>query len=137
MALLNNPYNNYKSNKVMTANRGDLVVMLYDAVIKFIKEFKVCLDEKKYQERSKYLDDSMAIIHELKMSINPSYNKKLASNLISIYNYVSSELTSANLNNDSSNLDVLVQVLDEVRVGWIEASKLEKGKKKVEDQFVR
>ncbi|PID29121.1 MAG: flagellar export chaperone FliS [Candidatus Cloacimonadota bacterium] len=128
MALLNNPYNSYKSNKVITANRVDLVVMLYDAAIKFIKEFKICLIENKFQERSKYLDDSLAIIHELKMSINPSYNKKLAGNLISIYNYVSTELTNANINNDPQNLDVLVQVLDEVRIGWVEAGKIEKGK---------
>ncbi|MBN1969798.1 MAG: flagellar export chaperone FliS [Candidatus Delongbacteria bacterium] len=131
MALLNNPYNNYKNNKVTTVNRGELVVMLYDALIRFIKEFKKCLENDDYINRTKYIDDAMAILHELKMSINPNYNQKLADNLISIYNYISNELLNANVKNDITNLDVLVAVLDEVRVGWVEASKLEKEKTKI------
>lgn len=128
MAIVNNPYANYNQTKVTTVSRGDLLIMLYDGAIRFIREMIDSMESNNIQKRVSASDSALAIINELKMSINPEYNPQLANNLMNIYNFCTRTITNSNLNNKSEDLKPLVLVLEELKAGWEEAAKMEKAK---------
>ncbi len=126
MALSHNPYSTYNINKFQTLYRGDLVIMLYNAAIRFIGDVIESIEQNEVEKKVRAIDSSLAIIHELNMSLNFDHNEKLAQNLSNIYSFLTRQLTLANINNDAEVLKPLVDILLKLKLGWQEAIHNEK-----------
>ena len=119
MALNNNPYMNYRNAKVETSSQGDLLVMLYDAAIRFVKEIETHIISKDISKKGMAVDNAFAVLNELQYSINYDHDVKLANNLASLYNFITREISDANINNLANKIPPVIIVIEKLKVGWV------------------
>ncbi len=86
MPMRNNPYKQYQKQGVLTANPGELIVMLYDACIKNMKLAEIFVGEKNYEGANKAYIKAQDIMTELVSSLN--YDYEIAEQLLRIYDFV-------------------------------------------------
>jgi|GEM_PF-69380 len=128
-----NPYqsqmNQYKRMKFETASPEMLILMLYDGAIKNITQAKSMIyDKEQIEPCSNALIKAQNIITELMVSLNFDIGGDIAKNLFNIYEYVNYTLAQANINKNDDNLDVVLQMLKDLRGTWQEVIKINKEK---------
>jgi len=101
-----NPYQQYKENAILTASPEELVLMLYNGIIRFIDEAKTALQKKDYVETNAKIQRAQDIITELMLTLDMNYD--IAKNLYNLYDYMLRRLIDANVKKD-------IEILDEVR----------------------
>lgn len=128
MALVSNPYKSYSTAQVNTVKKGDLLIMLFDAAIRFLRETNIYIKEKKFLEKKTSIDNFQAIITELEMSLNYDHNKELANNLNKIYTFIAREISLANFQNDILKINSVIDILSDLRSAWKDINLQEKNK---------
>ena len=106
-----NATQSYNSIGVNTSNRGQLLVMLYDAAIKFSEKAKVAIQNKQYAIKGENIINVQSIIHELIASLNYDQAPDLCKNLEGLYMYMCEQLTNANINMKTQGLDNTIGLL--------------------------
>ena len=119
MAFNNNPYMNYKNAKVETSSQGDLLIMLYDAAIRFVKEIEVHIISGDISKKGMAVDNAFAVLNELQYSINYDHDTDLANNLNNLYNFITSEISKANISNNAEKIAPIVVVIEKLKSGWV------------------
>lgn len=116
-----NPYANarqaYAESTVMTASREQLVVMLYDGAIRFLRQSAEAMRAGHREQSRNRMRRAEAIIEELNGALDMSYGDVPAS-LRSIYLFCKRQLIEANLNKDATAIDTVVRLLGELRGSW-------------------
>ncbi len=115
---MQNPY--FKS-KVMTADRGQLLLMLYDGAIRFNEQALQLLQEEKKVQALAPMGKSLAIIQELQNMLDNTKAPELCDNLERLYVFLQDQIMSAQLNGGKKNLETVGGILKELRSGWAEA----------------
>jgi flagellar protein FliS len=110
----------YVSTQVSTADRLQLVVMLYDGAITFLNQAKEKMAAQDTAGKGLYLGKALDIIAELNASLNFQEGKEVAANLFHLYNFMTAHLTRANLNWDAAAIDDVIKMLGELRDAWEE-----------------
>ena len=118
---ISNPYSQYVDNQVLTASPGKILIMAYDAAIRFSKLAIQKMKEGNLYEQNRYIDKTQNIILELISTLNPEANPNLAADLESLYVYMYDHLTQANINDDVKMLEDIVTMLSDLRASWAEA----------------
>ena len=124
MVSLNNPYQTYQQNSVMTASPQELTLMLYNGCLKFIKLAKKAMQDKQFEEKNKNLLKAQAIIQELRSTLKQDV--ALSIDLERLYEYQYNQLMEANMKNDAEILDAVMVDLTELRNTWKQAMALAK-----------
>ncbi len=110
----------YFSTKVNTTSREEIVVLLYEAAIKFLEQAKIKIREKDYQEKGNAISKALDIISELDSSLNVEKGGDLAQNLHSMYLFCQSRLLMANLKMDIQIIDEVISMLKGVGSAFAE-----------------
>ncbi|OEF99496.1 flagellar export chaperone FliS [Vulcanibacillus modesticaldus] len=113
---LNNPYQTYQQNTVATASPGELTLMLYNGCIKFIKQAKKAIDDKKIEEKNTNIQKAQNIIRELMVTLNMDY--QISHQMMQLYDYMLNRLVEANIKNDIVILDEVEGFVVEFRDTW-------------------
>lgn len=121
---LNNPYNQYKENSVLTASPQELTLMLYNGALKFIHQGKLFIEQKNIQGANEALKRAQDIISELNLTLDMNY--EISKNLRALYIYIDEKLLQANIKKDVTYLDEPYAMITELRDTWKEAMKLAK-----------
>ncbi len=116
-----NPYSQYLENQVMTATPGKLLIMAYDAAIKFCRVAIEKMAEHNLFEQSTNISKTQRILTELIITLNHKADEQLASNLEALYTYMFDRLTHANLHDDPAAVNEVIDRLTELRSAWAEA----------------
>ncbi|MGI6160423.1 MAG: flagellar export chaperone FliS [Christensenellales bacterium] len=122
MSTAPNPYSAYRQNGIMTANPGELVVMLYDGCIKQVKLSEKHMLEKNWEKVNKHLQNAQDIIMGLIMGLDLQFS--IARDLMALYEYMLESLTRANTNKDTSELTGILEMLTELRSAWDQARRI-------------
>ncbi|MFW5837068.1 MAG: flagellar export chaperone FliS [Desulfovibrionaceae bacterium] len=118
----------YFQTQVTTTSQGELLLMLYDAAIKFLGQAKVHINNKDYAKKGILISKAIDIISELAQSLNKEQGGDLAQNLHQLYFYCSSKLLKANLRMDLDILDEVIQILSGLRSAFAEIIPQQEGK---------
>lgn len=121
----NNSYgktNNYLEQKVMSAKPEELTLMLYDGIIKFIKQTKLFNEKKDVEESNRSNLKAQAIIEELRATLN--MDVEISTNFEKLYTFMNERLVEANISKDNAILDEVLELATEFRDSWKEAMKL-------------
>jgi flagellar protein FliS len=118
-------YDEYKKNKIVTASGVELIVQLYDEVIKnaqrarmiLKKSEKLTFDEIK--EKTSAINKAVNIVTGLADALDMEKGGEISLHLSKLYEFVNMRLLSANLNGDPVMLDESLRILCELREGWI------------------
>lgn len=122
--MVSNPYAVYQNSAVTTANSQELTLMLYDGALKFMRLAKLAIEQGNSDLKNTNIQKTQAIFQELRLTLN----KKIAvsANLDSLYEYMWRRLVDANVKNDTTILDEVLDFTTELRDTWKEAMKLAK-----------
>ena len=107
----------------MTSSPGQLVVMMYDGVLKFVSIARAgCALPESDPERLKMVQDgvgrSLAIINELRTTLDKEKGGEYAENLERLYDYYSRRLLKAQIAFDDAPLAEVEKLVGTLRDGW-------------------
>lgn len=110
----------YLATQVTTTTQGQLLIMLYDAGIKFLKQAREYMIAKDYAKKGILISRAMDIITELASSLNKDKGGQIAENLQSLYTFCNIQLAQANMKMDHKKLDDVIDILSNIRNAYAE-----------------
>ncbi|WP_371017864.1 flagellar export chaperone FliS [Pseudalkalibacillus sp. JSM 102089] len=116
---MKNPYQTYQQNAVTTSSPQELTLMLYNGCIKFIRLAAMAMEKKNIEAKNMNIIKAQNILQELRSSLNMEI--ELSSSLDPLYEYMISELVSANIANDLGKLKEIEGLAEDFRNTWKEA----------------
>jgi len=129
--------NQYQENQVTTASPEQILLMLYDGAIRFMRRAITGVEENNPEMRISGISKAMAIITEFSNSLNREIGGKIADDLDALYDFMIRELTAANINSDLDKLRAVERLLVDLRQTWgeaVELNKQEKAQEKAPDK---
>jgi flagellar protein FliS len=114
----------YQNNQVSTAGRGQLLLMAYDGMLRFLTEAKRAMLEGDLEAQGTNIAKTQALVLELLCTLDHQAYPLLADNLDQLYRYMYDRLTWANVHDDTVALAEVVRHLHELREAWAEADRL-------------
>lgn len=114
----NNRLSAYKTNNVNTADRGKLVIMIYDHCIKHCKQAIEAMNAGNVEQRTKSIFKAQDGITELMCSLDYEKGGEVAKNLYRLYDFYNRHLTDANLKNEVAHVKDVLNMLQELRNAW-------------------
>lgn len=110
--------NQYKRNAVTTANRGQILIMLYESAIQHIKKAQAAIDRKDIPAKGMAIGKTHDIVNELINSLNFEVGGDVAVNLERLYTFIIEQLVKANLENKKEPLIAAQKVMENLLSGW-------------------
>jgi len=114
----------YLEQKIMAAKPEELTMMLYDGMVKFLKQGILYNDQKNIVKTNNSLQRAEAIIIELNVTLDESF--EISKNLSDIYTFMKTRLVDANVQKESSIIKEVLELAVELRDTWKQAMKLAK-----------
>jgi flagellar secretion chaperone FliS len=95
-----------------------LTLMLYDGALDRIAAARGCMERGFVAEKGQLLTRALAIVGELKGSLDLVRGGAIAGHLDDLYDYMSRRLVEANASNRVEILDEVSSLLRELRLAW-------------------
>ncbi len=124
-----NPYQQYQQQSIMTASPAELLLLLYNGCIRFMKLAKQAIEDKNVQKSHDNLIKAQNIILELVNTLDMDF--EVSKSLMPLYEYIYWKLIRANVDKDAAIVDEALELVIELRDTWLEAAKLVKTQKAV------
>jgi flagellar protein FliS len=109
--------NAYRANSVLTATRGQLVVMLYDGATRFLSQASVAMGEHEIMAAHNKLTRAENIIRHLRNTLDLEQGQ-IAARLESIYTFSLAHLRQARLDQSPRKVDEVNEMLTKLRASW-------------------
>lgn len=119
--LKNSGYAAYANNKIMTASKAELTLMLYDGAIKFCNIAIAAVEEHDIEKAHTNIVKVERIIEEFQSTLNFKY--PVANDFNNVYVYLHERLTQANIKKDKEILEEVLKHLRTMRDTWKEVMK--------------
>ncbi|MBS1983864.1 MAG: flagellar export chaperone FliS [Bdellovibrionales bacterium] len=111
----------YKQTAIKTATPEQVLLMLYEGAIKAAKLAKTHIEKPNVAEKCKQITKVHDIVVELNTSLDHSKSPEVATQLASLYEFCTTQLLKANMNNDTAALDSVIKILTTLYEGWVAA----------------
>ena len=115
---MSNPYRQYQKTAVTTASREKILLMLYEGAIRFIKQAKIAMNEKRIADKGKYISKATAILSELMATLDFKVGGELAVDLENLYVFMIDKLIEGNIENKVESLSQVEGLLNTLYVAW-------------------
>ncbi|MEA5090806.1 flagellar export chaperone FliS [Solidesulfovibrio sp.] len=112
----------YFQTQVSTTTQGDLLIMLFDAALKFLRQAKEKIAARDYAQKGILISKALDILSELQSTLNAQKGGELADRLQKLYFFCSTRLLAANLNLDVAKIDEVMHILTGLREAFNEAN---------------
>lgn len=110
----------YLQTHVQSRSPLELVVMLYDGAIRFLREAQDAMIARDLVAKGRSLSRALAILNELQNNLNFEQGGELAERLDSLYTYMIGRLVDANIKSDPAGIQECLALLDNLRGAWVE-----------------
>jgi flagellar protein FliS len=97
---------------------GQILLMLYDGAIRFLNEAKEAQESNRTDIRTARIHRSQAIISELRATLQHETAPELCQQLDALYCFMIDQLRLANESNAIAPIDVVINLLDDLRSAW-------------------
>lgn len=118
---MNDVYKKYKSQTVQSASREKLLLLLYEAAIKFTKKAIEACEKKDIAERGMNIGRAFDIINELCNTLNHEVGGELSKNLERLYMFITDQYVQANISGNPKPLQDALKILEVLYDGWVKA----------------
>lgn len=116
-----NPYEQYQRNKVLTATPAEVTLMLYEGAIKFCNIAIMAIENNEMEKAHNNIMKTQRIIEEFRNTLDRQY--EVAKDFDRIYVYVLRRLFEANVRKDKEILEEVNGHLRSLRDTWKEVMK--------------
>ena len=110
--------NKYKKTSIETANRGHLLLMLYEAAILHIRKAIEAVESQDLAKKGNHITKAHDILNELQNTLDFKIGGQLAIDLDRLYIFVTEQLIEANLSNSTPPLRTSITILENLLSGW-------------------
>ena len=120
-------YNNrmYKEQSITSMTKGEMLIFLYDEVIKSLTKAKLLMHNNEYEAFEGEINRSQEIINYFLLTLDRRY--PVAAGLNKMYEFFNFELARAKAGRKEGVIDEVLPFIIELRDTWREADKLSKG----------
>ena len=108
----------YRQTMVQSRSPLELVVMLYDGALRFLKETEEAMRRGDLIAKRDALSKSFAILSELQSTLNVDQGGATAESLDSLYIYMINRLTEANIQKNPAPVQEVITLLTGLRDAW-------------------
>jgi flagellar protein FliS len=123
-------YQNYLKQEVEGASQTKIVVLLYEAAIKFMRIAVKAIEDKDVEDAHNNLVRTQNIIYELMSTLNTDAGGDIAEELMKLYDYMIWQLEEANTTKDISAIENVVRIITPLKDAWKEVAAKEHESKK-------
>jgi flagellar protein FliS len=114
----------YQTQSVLTTNPGNLVLMLYDGIARFLHQaidaHGILEDAERIQKMNTNILKAQAILVELRANLDFNAGGDYARDLDRLYDYYLRRLLQANLHKSVEPISEVIRLVAELRSGWDE-----------------
>ena len=114
----------YATAQVNSASPEQILVLLYDAAIRDVKDAIGALQDGDRSRKAKALDQGVKVVTELLSSLRPEKAPEIAANLSNLYDFMIDRMIRSNAQNEDCDLQSVVNLLSELRGAWVEAIRI-------------
>ncbi len=111
----------YKEQSVMTMTQGELLVLLYDELLKRLKRAEISCENQVFDTFEQSIQRAVEILQYLKQTLN--YDYAISRELANLYNFYIKELSRAKASRKVEPIQGIQPLISEVRSAFIEAKK--------------
>lgn len=116
-----NGFQQYKDQSINTMTQGELLLMLYDELVKRLVRASLELDKELYEAFDATVERASEIIRYLDRTLDRRY--PIAGNLHSLYDYFSYELSRVRFGRNRTELERVTKMVRELREAFQSAQK--------------
>lgn len=116
-----NPIQHYKEQSISTMTPNELLLLLYDELVKDLKRCELALDQKQYDLLEASADKSTEIIRYLDDTLDDRY--PISQNLHKLYDYFGYQLARVKIGRNKKVLDEVQGMIGELRDSFRQAEK--------------
>ena len=115
--------NRYKNVQVKTSSPGEILVMLYEGIFRFLTEAKTCMVAGERTRAAERISRVHEILTLLVNSLNREHAPELCDNLQDLYLFSMRQIVAANIEQKPENIDNVLRVLTPLREAWTQVVK--------------
>jgi flagellar secretion chaperone FliS len=112
--------NAYIQTHVQSRSPLELVVMLYDGALRFLREARSAIERQDATGKRAAMSRALAVLSELQSTLNMEKGGAIAEQLDALYTYVNGRMLDASMHGDLAALDESVKILDTLRAAWFD-----------------
>ena len=116
-------YQAYQTNAIHTASPEQLVVMLYDGCLRFLRRAEKAAEEGRPAAVTEAVSRATAIIMELNATLDMDRGGEIAANLRSLYFFLHRHLLDASREGSTDKLRQALGLVGDLRDAFAEAAK--------------
>lgn len=120
-------YAAYKRTDVLSLTPVEIVSRLYVALARSVEEARDAMKQGMTARKGEKIGRAVAILGELRGSLNREEGGQIAENLERLYDYILWQITQANLKDDPAMLESVGRVLAPLVEAWGELADKERG----------
>ncbi len=118
---MNSTVRNYQNANVGTADRGKLILMVYDHCIRWCGVAKEAIASGDVAGRTKAIFKVQDGLTELTCALDYDKGGDIAKNLFRLYDFYNRHLTEANMRNSAENVSDVQGMMENLRDAWDQA----------------
>jgi flagellar secretion chaperone FliS len=111
----------YGAVKVTTASPGQILLMLYDGLLRFLREAQGAMTANDRKRAGERVSRAHAILAELLGSLDPTHAPELCQRLQGVYSFCMQHVVRANLEQNPAKLGEVLAILSPLRDAWVRA----------------
>jgi flagellar protein FliS len=111
----------YRHSQMFTSTPGDLLLALYDGMLRYCLEAKVAIENKNPAAKGQAINRAYDILTELSATLDPKHNPKLCADLTSLYNYWFEKLQEGSMLMRTEPLEEVIRHIGDMRTTWQQA----------------
>ncbi|NQU43445.1 flagellar export chaperone FliS [bacterium] len=116
-------YQDYARTDIQTSDPRAVVVLLYEAAIRFLNQAAIAARQEERMEMSRLILKTNKIIHFLSNALDFEQGAEIAENLHKLYTYMRDILHEANLHADPDKIDEVLNLIKPLHEAWREIAK--------------
>ena len=116
----------YQNNQVTTASPEQILIMLYDGAIRFVRQAKLAIVDGRQGDKSIAIGKAVAIITEFSNTLDYEVGGEIAVDLSRLYDFMIRELSAVNARSKVDRLEPVEKILQDLRDAFTEAIEINK-----------
>jgi flagellar protein FliS len=117
-----NPYANrlgqYEDTAVQTSSPEKLIVMLYEGVIKFLRQAVSAMQSRDIERKRQSIDRALAVIQHLQSTLDRDKGGEVAVELDRLYVYITCRIMDGSVNLQVAPVEEAIKLLTTLLSGW-------------------
>ena len=119
---LPNQYQQYKQQSITTMTAGELLVTVYDELIKQIRQGILAIENQDTSLAGTKILKAQEIVNYLESTLNDKY--EISEQIRPLYHFFRQQLITANIKKDADILNEILPLVIDFRDTWKQADKL-------------